>query len=128
MSGQLLVDTDVLIDFLRGQKQAVAFFKSASDAICFSAITVAEVYSGIRSTREETELDRLFSLFPVLPATREIARLAGQLVGQYGKSHSVEIPDAIIAASTMVSDAELQTLNVRHYPMLKNLAPPYKKS
>jgi len=122
-----LFDTDVTIDFLRGQGQAVALFKSEVDTICFSSITVAEIYAGIRNNRGEAEVERLFSAFPVLPATGDIARLAGKLVQQYGKSHSVEIPDAIIAATSMVHKSELQTLNVKHYPMLQHLSPAYKK-
>jgi hypothetical protein len=128
MSKQLLVDTDVLIDFLRGQKQAVAFFKAESDRVCFSSITVAEVCAGIRDVREEAEIERLFFVFPVLPTTNEIAQLAGRYIRQFGKSFSVEIPDAIIAATCSITQADLQTLNVRHYPMFRNLRAPYKKS
>jgi predicted nucleic acid-binding protein len=128
MSNQLLIDTDVLIDFLRGHKQAAAFFKVESDRICFSAITVAEIYAGIKDTPEEAEVERLFSIFPVLSITDDVARLAGQFIRQYGKTYSVEIPDALIAATSLLHKAELQTLNVRHYPMFRNLKPPYRKS
>ena len=128
MSNQLLIDTDVLIDFLRGHKQAAAFFNVESDRICFSCITMAEIYAGIRDPREEAEVERLFAIFPVLPITDDVARLAGQFARQYGKSYSVEIPDALIAATCSIHKAELQTLNVRHYPMFRNLRPPYRKS
>ncbi len=127
MKKQQLIDTDVTIDFLRGQKQATALFKSESGSICFSVITIAEIYSGIRDAREEAEVERLFSIFPVFPTTGEVARLAGLLVKQYGKSYSVEIPDALIAATCLINNTELQTLNARHYPMFQNLKPPYKK-
>jgi hypothetical protein len=127
MKKQQLIDTDVTIDFLRGQKQATTLFKSESGSICFSVITIAEIYAGIRDTREEAEVERLFSIFPVLSTTGEVARLAGHLVKQYGKSYSVEIPDALIAATCIINNTELLTLNVRHYPMFQNLRPPYKK-
>jgi predicted nucleic acid-binding protein len=127
MKKQQLIDTDVTIDFLRGQKQATALFKSESGSICFSVITIAEIYAGIRDAHEEAEVERLFSIFPVLSTTGEVARLAGLLVKQYGKSYSVEIPDALIAATCLINNTELQTLNVRHYPMFQNLRPPYKK-
>ncbi|MBD3345009.1 MAG: PIN domain-containing protein [Chitinivibrionales bacterium] len=127
MSGNILVDTDIVIEFLRGNNQAVPWFKAESKSICFSVITVAEIYAGIRGRKEETEIDRLFSIFPVFAATNEIARVAGNFVNKYRPSHSVEIPDAIIAATCFISGAELCTLNVKHYPMFKGLKPPYKR-
>lgn len=128
MSRNILIDTDIVIDFLRGDKQALSHFKSISDSICFSAITVAEIYTGIKGKKEEAEVKRLFSIFPVIATTNEIAREAGKLVRQYRPSHSVEIPDAVIAATCLVSGSELHTLNIKHYPMFKGLKPPYKKN
>lgn len=127
MSRNVLIDTDIVIDFLRGDKQAICHFKADSESLCFSAITVAEIYAGIKGKKEEAEVERLFSIFPVIATTNEIAREAGKLVKQYRPSHSVEIPDAIIAATCIISDSELNTLNVKHYPMFKGLKPPYKK-
>lgn len=127
MKRNIIIDTDIVIDFLRGDRQALSHFKIESESICFSAITVAEIYSGIKGKKEETEVERLFSIFPVIAATNEIAREAGKLVKQYRPSHSVEIPDAFIAATSLVSNSELHTLNIKHYPMFKGLKPPYKK-
>jgi predicted nucleic acid-binding protein len=127
MSGSLLVDTDIVIDFLRGENQAVSLLKSKSEFICFSAITIAEIYSGIKGKKEEVEVERLFSLFPVIAATKEIAREAGKLFNRYHASHAVEIPDAIIAATCIMAEAHLLTLNIKHFPMFRPLNPPYKK-
>jgi|WetSurMetagenome_2_1015567.scaffolds.fasta_scaffold118779_2 predicted nucleic acid-binding protein len=123
----IVFDTDIVIDFLRGDKQAVSHFETESDYVCFSVITVAEIYVGIKGSKEEADVERLFSIFPVIPVSNEIAREAGTLVKQYRPSHSVELPDAIIAATCMVSGAQLHTLNIKHYPMLSGLNPPYKK-
>jgi Predicted nucleic acid-binding protein, contains PIN domain len=84
-------------------------------------------YAGIKGKREESEVERLFAIFPVIAITNEIAREAEKFVKQYRPSHSVEIPDSVIAATCLVSGLELHTLNVKHYPMFKNLKPPYKK-
>ena len=127
MSRSILIDSDIVIDFLRGEKRAVAVLKAETDALCFSVITVAEINAGVRNAREEEQVDRLFSLIPVLPVTPEIARQAGKFVKQYSTSHAVELPDAIIAATCTVHYAELFTLNVKHYPMFKSIKPPYRK-
>lgn len=127
MKKKALIDTDVTIDFLRGEKKAISHFKIKADLICFSSITVAEIYSGIKSQKEETEIERLFTVFPVIDVNNEIGRLAGKLVSQYRPSHSVEIPDALIAATCIISDFDLYTLNIKHYPMFTGLKPPYRK-
>jgi predicted nucleic acid-binding protein len=59
--------------------------------------------------------------------TTKIAREAGKLVNRYRPSHSVEIPDAIIVATYLVSGEALHTLDVKHYPMFKGLMPLYSK-
>ena len=127
MKKRIIVDTDVTIDFLRGEKKAVSYFKSMSEFMCFSSITVAEIYSGIKDQKEENEIEQLFSIFPQVAVTNEIARLAGKLVNQYRPYRRIEIPDAIIAATCIISDANLSTLNIKHYPMFDGLKPPYKK-
>ena len=127
MKNIIIVDTDITIDFLRGQIKAIALFKSKSELISFSSVTVVEIFSGIRTKNEENEIERLFSLFPVIATSSDIACLAGKFVKQYRPSHNLEIPDAIIAATSLISEAELYTLNINHYPMFKGLKPPYRK-
>jgi hypothetical protein len=43
-----LIDTDVLVDYLRGQPSAVAFIQQAPVAFWVSTMTVAELFAGIR--------------------------------------------------------------------------------
>ena len=44
----LVVDTDVLIDYLRDQPQAVAFLEGTEQPLAISTITVAELHAGVR--------------------------------------------------------------------------------
>ncbi len=123
----LLVDTDVLVDFLRGYSKAVGFVNRCSAQIILSSIVVAELYAGVKGDMEETALDSFISLFRVLPVTGKIAKASGLYTRDYGKSHKVGLADAILAATSEAENAELKTLNVKHYPMLKGLKPAYKK-
>jgi predicted nucleic acid-binding protein len=123
----LLLDTDVLVDFLRGHSRAVAFVNARSARIILSSIVVAELYAGVRGDREQAALEDLVSLFRVVPVTGEIAKTAGLYKRDYGKSHGVGLADAILAATAQAENAELKTLNTKHYPMLKGLRPAYTK-
>jgi predicted nucleic acid-binding protein len=123
----LLLDTDVLVDFLRGHRKAVAFFNVRSTRIILSSIVVAELYAGVRGDREQAALEELISLFRVVPVSGEIAKKGGLYKRDYGKSHGVGLADAILAATAEAENAELKTLNTKHYPMLKGLRPAYTK-
>ena len=63
MAASVLVDTDVLIDFLRGYPKAVTFVKTRSAQIILSSIVVAELYAGVKGEEELATLDKSFPCF-----------------------------------------------------------------
>lgn len=123
----VLVDTDVLVDFLRGVEEAVAFVHACQDRTILSAIVVAELYAGAKGDEELATLDAFVSLFRVVPVTAEIARRAGLYKREYHGSHAIGLADAVLAAMRDSERAELKTLNIKHYPMFKGLGPAYVK-
>src|SRR3990172_11911608 len=78
MTKNTLVDTDILIHFLRGRREAKNFLSSLLDRsqILCSSITVAEIFAGIRHGEEE-KTRALIDNLEVLDVTREIAEKAG---------------------------------------------------
>ena len=118
----ILPDTDVLVNFFRGHEKAVAFVNEHADRIILSSIVVAELYAGVRGAEEEEALADFVSLFRVVPVTAEIAKAGGLFRRDYGKSHGVGLADAILAATALSENASLKTLNVKHYPMVEDLA------
>ena len=127
MSKAQLVDTDVLIDYLRGQAEAVAFLQSATATLRVAAPTVAELYVGVREGREREVLDRFVDAFEAVPVSAEIARQAGLWRRDYGRSHGTGLMDALIAACAQATESRLVTLNEKHFPMLSNVLVPYRK-
>ena len=127
MAGSILLDTDVLVDFFRGHSKAVAFVNAHSDRIILSSIVVAELYAGVKGDAEQAALENFVSLFRVVPVSVEIAKAGGLYKRDCGKSHGVGLADAILAATAEAENAELKTLNTKHYPMLRGLRPAYKK-
>ena len=114
----VLVDTDVLIDFLRGKEYARVFLSSLVDessVVSCSVITVAEIFAGMREHEREMTEELLNSL-DILDVTYEIAEHAGRYKNTI-KSHKLELDDCLIAATAFVNNAFLATGNTRHYPM-----------
>jgi predicted nucleic acid-binding protein len=73
-------------------------------------------------------MDNLISVFRVVPVSVDVARAGGLYKTDYAKSHGVGLADAIVAATAEAENADLKTLNVKHYPMLKGLRPAYTKT
>ena len=128
MSEALLIDTDVVIDHLRGYGPAVSLVSSTAHHLLLSSITVAEIYQGVRGEtdgHEQRVLSEFLDRFEIIPVSLEIATAAGLIRRDYGKSHGVGLADSIIAASANSMRAALKTLNVNHFPMFQGLAPAY---
>ena len=126
MKGGILLDTNILIDYLRGNEESAKFLESSKDTLCLSAITVAELYAGARNERERKALDFFIEAFSILPIDKKISQKGGQFRARYGKSHSVDLIDAIIAATAVIFEMTLYTLNKKHFPMLRKISQPYK--
>jgi len=127
MADRLLIDTDVLIDYLRDRAEAVSYLESLTESLLISVITVAELYAGVREGAERTKLDEFVQAFEVVPVDREVAIEGGLYRRDYMKSHNVGLADALIAATAESRQAALVTLNSKHFPMLANVIVPYQK-
>jgi predicted nucleic acid-binding protein len=124
MSGVLL-DTNVLIDYLRGVPAAVAYLEETAGDMSISALTVAELHAGARGEAERVALREFTAGFDVIAADGPICELGGDLRAQYGPSHGTDLVDAILAATSLLRQLPLVTLNRKHFPMLRNVIAPY---
>ena len=122
-----LFDTDVLIDYLRGRPEAVTYLEGLTEPLTVSAMTVAELYAGVREGVERTVLETFLKAFEVVPLDGVIAARGGLHRRDYGKSHGVGLADALIAATAEARGATLVTLNAKHFPMLPSVHVPYQK-
>lgn len=127
MNERLLIDTDVLIDYLRGVPQAVAYLEGRDEPLFVSVITVAELYAGVREGGERKALDTFLSAFEPAPLEPAVAESGGLFRRDYGKSHGTGLADALIAATAQHLSATLVTLNRRHFPMVERFCVPYEK-
>jgi predicted nucleic acid-binding protein len=123
----MLVDTDILIDYLRGHPGAGSFLESRFDEVSISAVSVAELYQGVREGRERTLLARMVSALIVLPLTTEIAERAGLFRRDYRAATGCGLADCLIAATATRHGLELATLNGKHFTMLERVVTPYSK-
>lgn len=120
--GERTLDSDVLIDHLRGYRPYegyIARYERGELKGYVSVITVAELLSAkrTRNASERRRVERLLSLFTIVPVDISIATLAGELRRDYGLS----LPDAIVGATALSLGLVLVTRNIRHYQRIPNL-------
>ena len=122
-----LVDTSVLIDYLRGRQDAAELLEKerAAAPLHASEITRLEILVGMQPAEEDwTRL--LMSTLVWHPVDTEVAEEAGALGREWLPSHkTIDSADLAIAATAIRTGSRLLTLNVRHFPMFRGLLAPY---
>lgn len=119
---QIVVDTSVIIDFIRSQdKAATLFFKLTGDyQLCISIVTQAELYGGKsvwESNKSKIELEKILSGLNIITLENDITKESGRLKAMYG----INILDSIIAATAIIYDTELATLNIKDFEKIKGI-------
>lgn len=114
---KILVDTSIIIDFLRRKdRESTLFFNLANDKyeLYASIITHTECYAGRNiweSKSAMAELKILLGGIKILPLQENISKKAGEINAKSG----TDILDAIIAATSIIHDLELATLNIKDF-------------
>lgn len=107
---RVLYDSDALIDHLQGHRAL-----PAGEAPAYSSISRAELFSW--KIVDEARIIAFLDPFEEITVDREIAEEAGRI----RRSTHIKLPDAVIAASALVTRRQLATGNVRDFRKVKGL-------
>ncbi|ALG67450.1 type II toxin-antitoxin system VapC family toxin [Beggiatoa leptomitoformis] len=118
----MLVDTDVIIWFLRGNQLAEARLNQIHK-LRLSVISYMELVQGMRNKQELQALQKTVQLFQwqILPVDDAICQLAVRYVENYSLSHAMRLADALIAATAVYYGLILLSANDKHYSVLSDL-------
>jgi predicted nucleic acid-binding protein len=108
---ELLVDTDVFVDHLRGARP----LEPGRNTLSYSVITRCELFAG-RGTDEQV-VEFLLAPLQELPVDRAVAERAGRIRRETG----IRTPDALIAATALEHRLRLLTRNVRDFEPVPGL-------
>jgi predicted nucleic acid-binding protein len=114
----VLIDTDVAIDFLRGEAYAQPLLASLwqEGSAVVSVLTVYELMAGMRE-KEKTATRNFIDACMVEDVSPDVAMRAGELYRKYrAKGITLSSLDCLIAATALVKGYKLATRNVKHYP------------
>ena len=122
----MIIDSDVIIEVLRGNAKTTAWLRkvrNSGSVIRYSPVSRAEIRAGAR-VKERSAISALFESLAVLAIEASTSDLAGDQLSRFGRSHSVQLGDALIAASALEHGEELATFNAKHFPGLKRIIAP----
>ena len=114
----MIIDSDVIIEILRGNAGTAAWLRrqrAAGASLRYSPVTRAEIRAGARP-KERPVISALFAGMTATPIDASTADLAGDQLVRYGRSHGVQMGDALIAAAALEHSDELATFNLKHFP------------
>lgn len=119
----MIFDTDVIIFSQRGDLAARKLIVLNAAQRFISAVTYIELLQGARDKKQHALLKRFLKdfQFTVLPITEPVSTRATHYIEEYTMSHSLELADALIAATAVEQTLPLCTANVKHFKCIREL-------
>jgi predicted nucleic acid-binding protein len=118
----VIIDTDVLIWYLRGNEKAFNLIENLSN-FSISVISYMELVQGMRSKQELNSFRQALHAWntDILYISEEISAKAMFAVEQHFLSHSIQLADALIGATAINYGLPLLTGNDKHYKIMKGI-------
>lgn len=118
----MIIDTDVLIWYLRGNTRAKEVVE-CQIPFSLSVVTYMELVQGMKNRNEFRLFQKQLSVWHarILHIDRDVSSRAMFYVQEYALSHSMALADALVAATVVQNADVLLTANEKHYRFIPTL-------
>jgi predicted nucleic acid-binding protein len=118
----LVVDTDVLIEIERSNRRIALAFQAVED----KAISAQTWMEWVQGARDKAQLKRIKTFLKkaeieIIPIDQSVSHRAMYLLEEHGLKDGLRSGDALIAATALVRDEPLFTLNRKHFKPIRGL-------
>lgn len=121
-SKNLVVDTDIIVDYLRGKEKILAIFIEKEN-LFISSISLFELVYGALKSKEANQIRNLkefLSSFTIIGLGEREALKSAEIKYSLEKTgKSLDIRDIFIAAICQVNNLSLLTKNIKHFKRIK---------
>ncbi|MGB3586321.1 MAG: type II toxin-antitoxin system VapC family toxin [Tunicatimonas sp.] len=118
----VLCDTNILVELSKRNSDIIYELKAIGSAnIAVSAITAGEFIFGALDKADLAKILKALNAITIIQVNESISELAVELVKQYGLSHTLAVPDALIAATALTRKIPLYTLNQKDFRFIPKL-------
>ena len=120
----MVIDTGLFIEHLRAKDKlrTTLYLLPENTELFVSSVSMYELYMGATTTEKENDVRAVTEDLRILPFTDAVAFQAAQLYHQLKKQNKlIEFRDIFIAATCIVNNLPLVTLNKKHFQRIENL-------
>lgn len=124
---RICLDSDFIIDALRGKKEAADFLLDNEEKVIFAITIVSlfELYRGAFGSSEKGDVfavDNLKNRFEILNLSEESVKLAGKVMAELRKKGEViDFRDLFIGTLAVVNGFAVKTNNVKHFAKIPGI-------
>jgi predicted nucleic acid-binding protein len=115
----IILDTDIFIEILKGNLPISRL--PDNQTIALSAVTAMELLYGAFNKQEMNKIKKSLSFFDLIHMDQDISVRSVSLIERYAKSHNLNIPDAIIAATAIDRSVPLYSRNIKDFRFIESL-------
>jgi tRNA(fMet)-specific endonuclease VapC len=120
----MVVDTSIFIEYLRAKdkKKSALFAIPDSTQLFISSVTMYELLMGATDESKQKDIKLLTEDIPVLPFDESVSKKAAEIYHQLRfENNMIDFRDIFIAATCLVFELPLKTLNKKHFERIKEL-------
>ena len=118
----VLCDTNVIIEFYKENAEIIESLKSiGQNAIALSVVISGELLFGALNKRELSRIKKDLSHLMIFDINKQVCDQFIELMTAYSLSHNLTVPDGMIAATSIVHDIPLYTLNKKDFKYIREL-------
>lgn len=121
----MVIDSNILIEHLRTKdKLSTKFYKllQGNEKLFISAVSVYEIYCGAATKDKEKNIKLLIKDITILPFDFEASLKAAEIFRQLkSKNQLIEFRDIFIAATCIIENLPISTLNRKHFERIEGL-------
>jgi len=123
-TSRMVIDSTLFIEHLRAKEKFATTLSHIPDTetLCLSTVTIYELYMGATTDQKRNDIEILTGELIVLPFDEEASLEASRIYHQLKmQGMMIEFRDIFIAATAIVNNQELKSLNRKHFERIANL-------
>jgi predicted nucleic acid-binding protein len=121
----MVIDTSIFIEYLRAKdkKKTTLFTIPDSTQLYISSVTIYELLMGATDENKQKDIKLLTEDIPVLPFDESVSKKAAEIYHHLRlENNKIDFRDIFIAATCLIFDLPLKTLNKKHFERIKGLS------
>lgn len=118
----VLLDTNIVIEIYKNNPLIISeIMQIGEENICISIITAGELLYGALNRQELNFIRKNLKTITNIKIDNVVCDKFIEIMDNYSLSHNLKIPDGLIAATALVFDIPIYTLNLKDFKHIKGI-------